>query len=497
MNIPLWTSSEAETFTSGKNTAQWEAHSVSIDSRKVEKNGLFIAIQGPNNDGHDYISMAQEKGAAAAVIAESKIGDFKDCTLPLLIVTDTTQALYDLAAGARFRTKAKVIAITGSVGKTGTKEGLRCAFSALGKTHATEGNLNNEYGLPLTMSRMPADTDFAILEIGMNHAEEIRPLSKLAKPDLAIITTVAPVHLEFFHGIQGIADAKAEIFDGLGEDGICLLPREHALFHHLRARARDTGVAFENVLSFGKHEDATYRQIDTEFKTTSTDVTCLYKKHCESFSIQMPGDHWATNSLCILGAVDILGEDVTKALNGLKNWKPSKGRGQRHIIPLEDNGTAILVDESYNASPPAMKAAFKVLADMPIKHGKRIAILGDMLELGETGSSLHIALAKELESRHIDAVYCCGPLMGEMYKALPTSMQRLHAKDSSTLFDAVLSDLEDGDILLIKGSLGSKMVPVADAFIALSDAASQDKTPIKTPTGAMNLKPKEVHSHVV
>lgn len=469
MSSPLWTSDKAADASQGKVTAPWEASSVVIDSRKVEKGSLFFAIQGPNNDGHDYLAQVEANDAAAAVVAKSQVDKFKDIKLPLLIVEDTTQALYDLAKAARERTAAKIVAITGSVGKTGTKEGLNIAFSALGKTHATEGNLNNEYGLPLTMCRMPEDSDYAILEIGMNHPEEIRPLTKLARPDLAIITTVAPVHLEFFNGIQGIADAKAEIFDGLVIDGKCLLPRDHPLFHHLRARARDVGILRDNILSFGSHFDSSYRLRKSEVLATQTNISCKFGKKQEDFSIFMPGDHWATNCLSILGAVDILDGDVKIALNALKNWRPSKGRGLRFTIPLPQGGNATLLDESYNASPPAMKAAIKVLSDIPLNNGKRIAILGDMLELGESGVDLHISLAKELESRHIDSVYCCGALMGEMFKKLPSSMQALYAKDSTALFDKILPEIKANDVLLVKGSLGSRMVPIADAFIALSE----------------------------
>ncbi|MDX1738760.1 MAG: UDP-N-acetylmuramoyl-tripeptide--D-alanyl-D-alanine ligase [Alphaproteobacteria bacterium] len=466
----LWTSSATIKAVEGICTRKddWRATSVEIDSRKVTEGSLFFAIIGPNNDGHDYLKNVASQGAVAAIVAKDRLDKYKDINLPLVVVEDTTKALYDLASAARDRMQGKVIAITGSVGKTGTKEGLKAAFSELGKTHATEGNLNNDFGLPLTMCRMPQDSDFSILEMGMNHADEIRPLSKLARPHLAIITTVAPVHIEFFSGIQGIADAKAEIFEGLDENGKCILLREHGLFHHLRARARDLGIKNKNILTFGSHESALYRLTNLTLSPTVTTIEANLNGKSLTYEIFMPGDHWAINSLSILAAVDALDGDITLAAQGFKNWHPGKGRGQRYEFPLPKGGNALLIDESYNASPPAMKAAFRILADIPTATGKKIAVLGDMLELGDAGKSLHLGLAKELESAQIDAVYCCGPLMREMYDALPSKIRKLHLPDSSELFEKVLSDLCDGDIVLVKGSLGSRMVPVSDSFIALS-----------------------------
>ncbi|WP_259780659.1 UDP-N-acetylmuramoyl-tripeptide--D-alanyl-D-alanine ligase [Aestuariispira ectoiniformans] len=468
----IWDHKAAEKATGGKASGPWEATGVSIDTRTITPGDLFVALKGPNHDGHAYLETARDKGAAAAIISDS---DKAPEGLPVLTVTNTMGAMIDLAAAARTRMSGKVIAITGSVGKTGTKEGLALAFAALGKTHATLGNLNNEIGLPLTMDRIPADTDYSVLEMGMNHPGEIQPLSDLARPDVAIITTVQPVHLEFFEGIQGIADAKAEIFSGLNKGGYAILPRDHPLFHHMRERALEAGVAEDRIIGFGTHPDAHVRLLKCDAIPTGSRATAVMDGETRVYEIGMPGEHWAINSLAILAAVRYLGGDLDKAVEALKDWRPGKGRGCRHQISLPQGGSFTLIDESYNASPPAMRAAFDVLAHVkPHPGGRRVAILGDMLELGDSAPSLHAALASSIEENSIDMVFTAGPNMAHLNKVLERGRKANHAADSAALIGPVVSYIGAGDVVLVKGSLGMRMAAIVNALNALDKKGARD-----------------------
>lgn len=461
----IWDHKAAEKATGGIASGPWEATGVSIDTRTLAPGDLFIALKGPNHDGHDHLEAARKGGAAAAVISAPTKAP---ADLPTLVVDDTLGAMIDLAASARTRMAGKVIGITGSVGKTGTKEGLARAFAALGETHATQGNLNNEIGLPLTMDRMPANTDYAVLEMGMNHPGEIQPLSDLARPDIAIITTVQPVHLEFFDGIQGIADAKAEIFSGLKKGGYAILPRDHPLFHHLRERALSAGVAAENIIGFGTHPEAHVRLLTCDATETGSRATATIGDRTLTYDLGMPGDHWAINSLAIIAAVRYLDGDLDRALAALKDWQPGKGRGNRFRVDLPQGGYFTLIDESYNASPPAMRAAFDVLAHVePQPGGRRVAILGDMLELGETAPSLHAALAPSLEENSIDMVFTAGPNMAHLDKTLESDRRGLHTDDSAGLVKPVVNFVRAGDVVLVKGSLGMRMAAIVEALSAM------------------------------
>lgn len=468
----IWDHKTAEKATGGVASAAWEATGVSIDSRTLAPGDLFIALKGPNHDGHDHLASALEKGAAAAVIS-----DTAKCPsdLPSLVVDDTLGAMIDLAASARTRMKGKVVAITGSVGKTGTKEGLALAFAAQGKTHATLGNLNNEIGLPLTMDRMPADTDYAVLEMGMNHPGEIQPLSDLARPDIAVITTVQPVHLEYFEGIQGIADAKSEIFSGLKKDGHAILPRDHPLFHHMRERALAAGIREDRIIGFGTHPEAHVQLLKCDTTDTGSRATATIGGQTLVYDIGMPGEHWAINSLAILAAVRYLGGDLDKAVGALQAWLPGKGRGQRYQVNLPQGGSFTLIDESYNASPPAMRAAFDVLAHVePQPGGRRVAILGDMLELGDAAPSLHAALAASLEENSINMVFTAGPNMAHLNKVLDKDKKANHATDSAALVGPVKSYIGAGDVVLVKGSLGMRMATVVNALMSLDKTGASD-----------------------
>jgi len=458
----LWTSAEADAATGGRSTHSWVASGVSIDSRTLEEGDLFVAIEGLNQDGHAYVKAAFERGAAAAIVRRVP-GDLLP-GMPLLVVGDTLSALNGLAAAVRQRTGAKVIAVTGSVGKTGTKEALRLLLSRQNRTHAAAGSYNNLWGVPLTLARMPTDAAYAVIEIGMNHAGEITPLTRLARPHVALITTVAPAHLEFFNSVTEIADAKAEIFQGVEPGGLAILNRDSPHFPRLIDCAFMTGV--DRIESFGRHPDATARLDKAALHATCSCVTATFAGEQICYKIGAPGEHWVQNSLAILLAVRAVGADVGLAALAMADLRAPKGRGERHRIGVT-GGVATLIDESYNASPIAMRAALAVLAGSPPEgRGRRIAVLGDMRELGDRSAELHAGLAGDVEAAKVDHVYAAGPLMRALYDALPSRLRRLHAESAAELIPNLQADLRAGDVVLVKGSLGSRMEPIVDALRA-------------------------------
>ncbi len=460
---PLWTHTEAAAATGGVATEPWDASGVSIDSRSLKPGDLFIAIRGDNSDGHAHVGDALSKGAAAAMVNESWAERSKDT--PLLAVADTDLGMRDLARAARDRASARIIGVTGSVGKTGTKEMLALALGQQGETAATQGNLNNHWGLPLSLARMARTTEFGVFELGMNHAGEIAPLSEIVRPDVAVITTVEAVHLEFFDSEEGIADAKAEIFVGLPEDGAAVLNRDNRHFDRLRRSADAAGV--RRICSFGEHPDATLRLIKTESGPNGSDITIELDGRELSYVVGAPGRHWVMNSLAVLGAVHMIGADVTRAAASLAAIRPMKGRGQQSSITLED-GNFVLIDESYNASPASMRAAFDVLgATDPSADGRRIAVLGDMLEIGESAPEAHAGLAPDILRNHVDIVIAAGDNMAHLIDALTDRAVTTHGRDSAAILDRVLETVRAGDVVMIKGSLGSRMIPIADALRAL------------------------------
>lgn len=463
-SAPLWHAEEVAAATHGRlNTDNWQATGVSIDSRTCQPGDLFVAISGEQFDGHDFVASAFEAGAAAALVSQEPADLPKDA--PLVQVEDAMHALEAMGRSARDRSKASVIGVTGSVGKTGTKEALSIAFGALGTTHATQGNLNNHIGVPLTLSRLPREARFAVIEMGMNHAGEISVLSKLARPDVAIITTIAAVHLEFFDSVAGIADAKAEIFDGMSEGSTAILNRDNVYFAILASRAWAHGV--ERVLGFGAHPEADACLSACALSGDGSDITARIGDRIIRYRLQVPGRHWIHNTLAVLASVHALEGDLNIAAEALGELSAPKGRGARFLIQLED-GPVTVIDESYNASPASMRAAFAVLASsQPKTGGRRIAVLGDMLELGETAPRLNAALARDLEAADVDRVFCAGPDMKALDDALPAAMRGGHAETSDALTAAVLDDIHAGDVVMIKGSLGSRMSVIVDALSGL------------------------------
>jgi len=459
----LWTADEAVTATGGHATSEWAARRVSIDSRTAQPGDLFVALKGPHFDGHDFIAGALKGGASAAVVhrmPETLPGD-----APLLLVNDTMLALEALGRAARVRAPAKFVAVTGSVGKTSTKEALRLALATAGSTYATTGNLNNQWGVPLSLANMPRNSRFGVFELGMNHAGEIGPLSRQVQPEIAIITTVAPVHLEFFDSVEAIADAKAEIFEGMPKDGIAILNRDDGYFAGLSDHARRRGIG--RIIGFGAHEEATARLLDYAPESEGGRIRARILGREVNYAIGAAGLHQAVNSLAVLATVMSLNVDVDVAAAALVQMQALKGRGQRSRVTLAA-GSFEIIDESYNASPAAMRAAIQVLAQTkPARGTRRIAVLGDMRELGSEGAKLHADLAADLSAAGVDLVFTAGPLMASLNAALPAALRGAHFNDSAGLCPAILEAVRPGDILLVKGSLGSRMGPVVEALKGL------------------------------
>jgi UDP-N-acetylmuramoyl-tripeptide--D-alanyl-D-alanine ligase len=463
--LPLWTPDEAARATGGRADGRWSASGVSIDSRTAQPGDLFVALRGPNHDGHDHVTAALDAGAAAAVVERAPDGADP---ARLVVVDDTFEALNALGRFARARAAdALVIGVTGSVGKTGTKEMLALALGALGPTHATRGNLNNHWGVPLTLARMPADTRFAVIEMGMNHAGEIAPLTRLARPHVAVITAIAPAHIEFLGSEEAIADAKAEILDGLEPDGVAILPRDSRHFHRLRRAA--TAVGAGRIVGFGAHAEAEARLLDLALDPGATRVFMIADGAPLGYRLGVEGRHWALNSLAVIAAVQAVGGEPMRTLAALGRIAAPKGRGQRGDIAMP-GGRLHLIDESYNASPASVKAAIATLAlARPDGDGRRVAVLGDMLELGAHASALHADLATTLIEHGIDRVFTAGPLMAHLHDGLPARLRGGHADTAEALAGMVVDAARPGDVLMVKGSLGSRMNTVVRALLALRD----------------------------
>jgi UDP-N-acetylmuramoyl-tripeptide--D-alanyl-D-alanine ligase len=463
----LWTANEAAAATGGQSSRDWHANGVSIDSRTVAADDLFIALAGPKFDGHDFVAGALKSGAAAAVVARVPEGVAEDA--PLLVVADTMTALEELGRAARRRSSAAIIGVTGSVGKTGTKEALKRALERQGPSFASAGSLNNQWGVPLSLARMPRDTAYGIFEMGMNHPGEIDALTRIVRPDVAVITTIEPAHLGFFSSVEAIADAKAEIFAGMEARGAAVLNRDNPHFARLAEAARAQGLS--RILSFGVHAEAAVKLIDYHLYATASAVTATVTGEMIDYCIAIPGRHWVMNSLAVLGAVRAVGADIGVAAAAMSSLVALDGRGRRCAIAVA-GGTAMLIDETYNASPASMRAAFAVLgAAEPGKGGRRIAVLGDMLELGDEARRLHAELAQPLADAGIALVFTAGANMEALFEALPKRMRGGHAATAAEIAKDLAPRLRPGDVVTIKGSYGSRMSdvvnrlrePVADA----------------------------------
>ena len=433
---------------------------ISIDSRTLAKSDAFFAIQGENRDGHEFVGGALKAGAGLAVVARGQEQRFSGA--PLLIIPDVLEGLRDLARAARARLHARVVAVTGSVGKTGTKEALRLALSANGETHASVSSYTNHWGVPLSLARCLESVKYAVFEIGMNHAGEITPLTKLVRPQVAIITTIEPVHLEYFGSLEKIADAKAEIFAGIEKGGATVLNRDNGQYERLVAAAETAGVG--RIVSFGAHDGADARLLRVSLQADSSTIEARILGQPVTYRLGVPGRHLVLNSLAALAAASLVGADLALAALALNNLKPASGRGARTLLTVP-GGAVLLIDESYNANPASMRAAIALLGQAEVGDcGRRIAVLGDMLELGPTGAQLHGAIAEAVEAAKIDLVYCSGPLMRALWEALPSRVRGGYAETAAGLETTVLDAIRAGDAVMVKGSLGSKMGPIVRAL---------------------------------
>jgi UDP-N-acetylmuramoyl-tripeptide--D-alanyl-D-alanine ligase len=434
---------------------------ISIDSRSIKPGEAYFAIKGDVHDGHDFVAAALQAGAALAVVASAQRDKFA-ADARLLVVDDVLAGLVDLARASRRRLGARVIAVTGSVGKTSTKEALLRVFGAQGQTHASVASFNNHWGVPLSLARAPASSDFAIFEIGMNHAGEIEPLVRLVRPHIAIITTVEPVHLEFFESVEAIADAKAEIFAGLESGGAAVLNRDNAQFGRLRQQAETIGVS--RIISFGSNEEADARLIEVSLHPDCSVVQADILGHDVTYKLGMPGRHMAMNSLAVMAAAELAGADLALAGLTMSQVQPATGRGVRQRLGL-GSGEATLIDESYNANPASMAAALNVLGHATLgRQGRRIAVLGDMLELGPASADLHRGLNEAVKANGIDMVFCCGPMMRNLWDALSSGKRGGYAGSAAELESLVAATIRDGDVIMVKGSLGSRMKTIVNAL---------------------------------
>ncbi len=473
---PLWTAEEMSAATGGRLVAPFAAHGVSIDSRSLTADDLFVALAGPNFDGHEFVGVAYEHGAAGALVTRVPDGIAGDA--PLLVVDDTLAALEVLGAAGRARSKARIAAVTGSVGKTGTKEALRLVLAKQGRTSANLGSLNNHWGLPLSLARMAADTHFGVFEMGMNHAGEISPLSALAKPHVALVTTVEAVHSAHFASEEEIADAKAEIFAGMAA-GIAVLNLDNRWFDRLAAAADNHGLT---VLSFGADEAAEIHLVRSHLDEDGSDVVANVGGEMIRYRVGAPGSHWVNNSLAVLATVLALGADVASAAKGLAAMTAPDGRGRRHRVAV-DGGHFDLIDESYNASPVSMAAALEVLGrTRPEADGRRIAVLGDMLELGNDAPARHRGLTDLVDVHAVDLVFTAGPMMEHLWDALPATKRGGHAQDSDTLAPLVATAVRPGDMVMVKGSAGSRTGVVVGALKVL-DRSDDDAMPLRAANG--------------
>ncbi len=467
MAAPLWTSTDAAIATGGEVTADWQATGVSIDTRTLQPGDLFVALKDAR-DGHDFVAQALDKGAAAALVTHRPEGVAADA--PLLIVADVLQALEKLGLAARARTRARVVGITGSVGKTSTKDMLRAILGGQGRVHAAEASYNNHWGVPLTLARMPADADFAVIEIGMNHPGEIAPLARMAQPHVVMITTVAPAHLEAFADVEAIAHEKASIMQGLVPGGTAVLNADLATTPILLARAAAVGA---RTILFGTDAGADFRLISAQVTDDATVARATCHGSALLFKVRTPGRHFALNALGALAVAQALDCDPTIAACDIGNWQPPTGRGTRETILLDrvDETHFQLIDDAFNANPASMAASLDVLIAAQPEHGvgrthqgRRIAILGDMLELGQTETALHVAIARHPGLSAIDTIHCVGPRMRALHAALPRGQRGQWVATAPELASQVRHLVDAGDIVLVKGSKGIKVSLVVDGF---------------------------------
>ncbi len=458
----------------GRWTAEdWVATGLSIDTRTLAPGEMFVALKDAR-DGHDFVRQAFDSGASAALV--SRAPDNAPSDKPLLVVRDTLEGLCDLARAARARNFGKRIGVTGSAGKTSTKEMLRCALAPAGAVHAADKSFNNHLGVPLTLAQTPMGADFGVYEIGMNHAGEITPLTQLVQPDVAIVTTVGQAHLENLGSIENIAEAKAEIFRGVPVEGAAVLPIDNDHYERLRVRAAAAGIG--RIVTFGAAQEADARLLDYRTDGVVSQIQAELFGERLTFTLGAPGRHQAMNALAVLAAVHLVSASTKDAAEALASFGAAPGRGARIPLTLPSGRAILLLDESYNANPASARAALEILGATPAAKGaRRIVVFGDMLELGPDAERLHAALATPIVEAGVAKVYAAGPLSAALWAQLPGSLKALHEPErgeaaARRIAEALLATLEEGDIVMVKGSNASKVHAVVDCLRRAGETAA-------------------------
>ncbi len=438
----LWTSDEIARVTGGTASAQFEVTGVTFDSREVGAGDLFVAMPGTVHDGHKFIDAAFASGAAGAIVSQPVEG-------PHVLVADTFEALRALGQAARERCAATILGVTGSVGKTSTKEALYAALDRCrpGKVHRSVKSYNNHTGVPLSLARMPRDAEFAVLEMGMNNKGEIAALARLVRPNVALITAIAPAHIENLGSEEAIADAKAEIFEGLEPDGVAIVPNDTPHRDRLVKAARRRA---DRIITFGSGDADVHAVHAVSADGGGSLISAALLERELTFTISQRGAHWVSNALAVLAAVEAVGEDVGVAGLALADLGGLKGRGERHMIAI-DGGEVLLVDESYNANPASMAATLKSLGDER-DVARRIAVLGPMRELGEHSEVLHAALAPAVVGARVDRLILIGDEMAPLESALGGGVRIERADSVEQATDLLLRALQPGDAVLVKAS---------------------------------------------
>jgi UDP-N-acetylmuramoyl-tripeptide--D-alanyl-D-alanine ligase len=458
----LWTSDEVAQALSAVVTAPFEANGVTFDSRAVGKGDLFFALKGETTDGHGFVPEAMKRGAAAAVVSR----DVENAGGTLIRVPDTMKALEGLGRAARRRSKARIASVTGSVGKTSTKDALRTMLSAQAPTSASAASFNNHVGVPISLARLPREARYGVFEIGMNHPGEIEPLARQVEAHVGVVTNVGPAHIGFMGSEEAIADEKACLFAGMAQGAVAVLNRDGKHYERLAGHARRFGVS--RIVGFGRGETAEARLVSCSLQDSGSDVVALIHGRRIEYRLGAAGEHWVLNSIAALAVAEALGADVEQAAASLAGVSASPGRGARRFLRF-GTGTVELLDESYNANPMSVRAMLAILARTePAKGGRRLLALGDMRELGEGADAFHAGLADAVAASGAVQVFLCGPHMEALWRKLEPAQRGVHRPDSMALAGEVAAALQAGDVIAVKGSLGSKMKHVVDAILAAS-----------------------------
>ena len=460
----LWTSDEvARALAPATIAAPFEANGVTFDSRAVVKDDLFFALSGETTDGHGFVGEAMKRGAAAAVVSR----DVEAAGGTLIRVPDTMKALASLGRAGRRRSSARIASVTGSVGKTSTKDALRAMLAAQAPTSASVASFNNHVGVPISLARLPREARYGVFEIGMNHPGEIAPLARQVEAHVGVITNVGPVHIGHMGSEEAIADEKGCLFAGMAEGAVAVLDRDSHHYDRLAGHARRFGVS--RVVGFGRSETAEARLLSCSLQDTGSDVAALIHGRRIEYRLGAAGEHWVLNSIAALAVVEALGANVVEAAATLKGIGASPGRGARRMLKF-GAGTVELLDESYNANPVSMRAMLALLARTePARGGRRLLAMGDMRELGEGADAYHAGLADAVAASGAAQVFLCGPHMRALWPLLAPAQRGVHRPDSASLAGDVAAALRAGDVIAVKGSLGSKMKNVVDAIVAASD----------------------------